>query len=813
MKRKIFYKSLLLAMCYLAILCAQSTTLDDFEPVVGWNDFKADAVNINISQDDGLYGKCIRFSYDFTKGTGYGGIQKLFALDLPDNFEFTFYLKAESPSNNFEIKFLDSTGQNVWWVNNRNYDFPKDWKKIKIKKRHIQFAWGPTNDQSLKRIDRIEFTIASVVGGKGTIWIDELKFEPRPLETESYPKPIVFSTSSTIQNPISNCFDNNPETFWQSLPEKVQHVKIDFQNVREFGGLYIQWHHKVWATSFEILISENNSDWEKVYSVSNNESEKSFIRLPDSETRYIKINLIKRNEAQYGINEIKILSVNKTKSLNDFIVYASKNSLIGDFPRYFSEQASYWTVVGLNSDVKEALINEDGMVEIERGGFSIEPMLYNGIQLLNWSNTLKSQSLENNYLPIPNVKWESVGNVSLDVRAFANGQANEGSVLYLKYSINNMSEKKIKSNKLYLLVRPFQVNPYYQFLNLEGGVGRINSIKEQDGKIYVNHDKVIFPVTKYNSFGASAFDEYNIVSSLWEGKIPTNISVVDPTHLPTGQTGLASGILKYDFNLEPGEEKVVYLAVPFYGEETLPQNLNGSLIEQNLVETKDFWEEKLNHIKFNLPESADKIIHAWKSNIAYILINRDKAGIQPGSRSYERSWIRDGSLTSSALLKSGIVEEVKEFIDWYAAHQYENGKVPCVVDSRGPDPVPEHDSHGQMIYLIKEYFNFTKDTTFLRSKNENVLKAVEYIESLIAERSTDHFKNGNDSVRAYYGLVTESISHEGYSAKPMHSYWDNFFTMKGLKDAAQIQLILGEKEYYERIKKVRILFGIIYTTH
>jgi len=59
---------------------------------------------------------------------------------------------------------------------------------------------------------------------------------------------------------------------------------------------------------------------------------------------------------------------------------------------------------------------------------------------------------------------------------------------------------------------------------------------------------------------------------------------------------------------------------------------------------------------------------------------------------------------------------------------------------------------------------------------------------------------------AYYGLVTESISHEGYSAKPMHSYWDDFFTMKGLKDATEIQKILGEKESYERIKKVRDTF-------
>src|SRR5665647_2199161 len=40
----------------------------------------------------------------------------------------------------------------------------------------------------------------------------------------------------------------------------------------------------------------------------------------------------------------------------------------------------------------------------------------------------------------------------------------------------------------------------------------------------------------------------------------------------------------------------------------------------------------------------------------------------------------------------------------------------------------------------------------------------------------------------------------------MHSYWDDFFTMKGLKDAAEIQKILGETANYERIAKVRDTF-------
>ena len=779
-------------------LSAQSTTLDDFESSKGWGIIKADGVDLSISNDGGLHGNAIKFDYDFTKGTGYGGIQKFFAIDLPENFEFTFYVKAESPSNNFEIKFIDSTGQNVWWVNNRNYDFPKHWKKIRIKKRHINFAWGPTDDQSLKRIDRIEFTIASFVGGKGTVWLDDLKFEPLPPETNIYPLSNAEASSSIEEHSPEFIFDDSQQTFWQSNGVNDQSIIIDFKTNREFGGLKIDWLKNHEAKSFDVLFSDDKNNWEKVYSVSSNQSDVSFINLPESQAKYLMLDLHSTvSQNSFGISEITFLDVKNSLTKNDFLIYTAKNSPVGNYPRYFLEQASYWTIVGVNNDVKESLINEDGMVEVDKAKFSIEPMLKVENQLFNWSNVTSTQSLEENYLPIPSVDWDC-DEVNLEIKSFANGEANKNSTLYLKYTLTNNSSSA-KSGSLYLLIRPFQVNPFYQFLNLSGGASKINSIKEIDKKIFVNHDKVILPITEYKSFGAASFYEGNIVAALRDNKFPQSNFVVDPTEL-------ASGVLQYDFKLNSGEKKIIYLALPFYDEEILSDNLNAEVVEKKLSETIEFWKSKVNHIKFNLPKSADRIINIYKSNLAYILINRDKAGIQPGSRSYERSWIRDGSLTSSALLKSGIVDEVKDFIEWYTAHQYANGKVPCVVDKRGPDPVPENDSHGEMIYLIKEYFNFTHDTTFLRSKNENVRKAVAYIESLIAERSTEHFKNGNDSVRAYYGLVTESISHEGYSAKPMHSYWDDFFTMKGLKDATEIQKILGETESYERIKKVRDTF-------
>ena len=787
------------------LACAQIKTLDDFENKTGWEFIKSDGVNLNLSNEKGLTGNAIRFDYDFTHGTGYGGIQKLFPIDLPDNYEFTFYVKAESPANNLEIKFIDSTGSNVWWISNRNYEFPTEWKKITIKKRHISFAWGPTNDKNLKRIDRIEFTIASFVGGKGTIWLDNFKFEKLQPETTAYPAPAITVSSSLKNHPAKLIADNLDKTYWQSSKPAAESIIIDFKTRREYGGMQIKWLKDNYAKSFDIFQSNDKKAWEKVYSVQKNQGDVSFIRLPEAEAKYVKINLIKSNaDKGFGISEIKFLTIKESLSKNDFLIYSAKNSPVGSFPRYFLEKASYWTITGVNNDVKEAMINEDAMVEVDKALFSIEPMIKIGDSVYNWHNVKSIQSLGNSkdqheFDFIPTVTWK-LKDLNLVTKVTATGEANKTSKLDISYSIKNTSGQP-QNFEFYLLIRPYQVDPYYQFLNMTGGAGRIKSIKEEAGNYISVDDKVILFEKKYDSFGASTSDEGNIVELVRKGKMPVSKSAVD-------QNSQANGVVKYTLHLNPGEKTELFVAVPFYGKNTPDGKLSITNTADEFTKSSAFWKSEVEHIKFNLPPSADRIINTYKANLGYILVNRDNAGIQPGSRSYERSWIRDGALTSSALLKSGIVQEVKDFIDWYTSYQYENGKVPCVVDHRGPDPVPENDSHGQMIYLLREYFNFTHDTTFLRSKNRNVLKAVEYIESLIAERSTDYYKNGNDSMRAFYGLVPESISHEGYSAKPMHSYWDDFFTMKGLKDAAEIQKILGETVNYEKIKKVRDTFTV-----
>ena len=65
------------------------------------------------------------------------------------------------------------------------------------------------------------------------------------------------------------------------------------------------------------------------------------------------------------------------------------------------------------------------------------------------------------------------------------------------------------------------------------------------------------------------------------------------------------------------------------------------------------WETRLGQVVLELPGEASDVAATLRAQLGWILVNRDGPAIQPGSRSYERSWIRDGSLTSTALLRLG----------------------------------------------------------------------------------------------------------------------------------------------------------------
>jgi hypothetical protein len=114
------------------------------------------------------------------------------------------------------------------------------------------------------------------------------------------------------------------------------------------------------------------------------------------------------------------------------------------------------------------------------------------------------------------------------------------------------------------------------------------------------------------------------------------------------------------------------------------------------------------------------------------------------------------------------------------------------VDQRGADPTPEHDSHGEFVYLVAEVLRYTGDLAFAERLWPPARRAATHINALRAQRRTAEWRTPENA--PYFGLLPPSISHEGYSAKAMHSYWDDFFALRGLTDAAYLAARLGHDD-------------------
>jgi hypothetical protein len=655
-----------------------------------WRAAPATGVEMTITRAEGRTKDAIKIDFDFKGHGGYAIARRDGAIELPENFDLSFWMKAVAPRNTLEVKLI--RGDDVWWSVRRELDYPREWRRFSFKKRDFEFAWGPGGPAPLpNRIDSLEIVVTAGTGGKGTVWIDDVALEP---------------------------LDTAPPG---TLPQ-ITSLPWTSDRVHEIGGLIIDWERA--PASYEIVTDH------ATHRVTSTNGGRDIVYLPDTDTRSIAIHYV----GDFAINEVRALP--PMRSDNDFFFAVAKESARGEYPRYLHREQSYWTILGGTSgEEAEALLSEDGTIEAGNARFSIEPFLWIDGKLVTWNDVAIEQREG------PAVVWKKHLTITPTVDA---------GILKVRY-------QSAPNAKLFLAIRPFQVNPPWQFLKRTGGVVPITRIKQVAGTIEVDAEQPAVITAPPDAFGATSFESADISEYLRAGRLPAATEISDPS-------GFASAAMSFDAH-------DVTISMPLGPSQAVKR------------------EPPATNWKIDIP-AEPRIAETLAAQLKYILINMDGASIQPGSRSYERSWIRDGSLTSTALLRLGRRAEVKDFLEFYAKAVSPEGYVPCCVSTRGaPDPVPEHDSHGQFIYLVAEYYRHTHDRAVAESMWPIVQRVVGYIDKLRHQRM-----NGSYRGTPFYGMVPESISHEGYSAKPMHSYWDTFFILRGLKDAAFLARELEKPE-------------------
>ena len=773
----------------------QPRVIDDFSDVAAWKAVPSDGVSLKIGSDAGEHARAMRLDFDFHGGGGYAVAHRAVALDVPPNYEISFDIRGDAPSENVEVKFLDASGENVWWVNRRDYGFNRNWTRFTVKRRQISFAWGPLGGGELTHAAAMEISITAGSGGKGTVWIDDLTLTPKPPVSLHPPRPRATASVTAAGSLPGNAVDGNPKTVWQSGHTTSADLTLDLGAEREFGGLTVTWDSSARARSYDVQTSDDNRAWKTTYSVRGVVGARDALYLPESEARWVRLVLGSSNGSGFAVRDVALMPLEWSSTLNAFYFAAAKHAPRGDYPRSFTDSVqTYWTVIGAPSSGRTALMGEDGAVEIGKGQLSLVPSIYDGTRLLTWSDANTSQSMAMGDLPIPSVKWTfngADGSLALMTTAFVAGTG-DSEDLIVRYRLSNRSTTPRKV-VLFIALRPIQVNGPFQFLNTPGGAAVVRGIRYDRGTAYATeaaspYEQPVVSLTMPTSFGASSFDAGGVMRALRTGSVPSNTTSSD-------SIGRGDAAFSYALDMRAGDSADVVVAVPF-GRSTVLRPMHAdsatALATSILATTTAEWSGIVDQVKLTLPPEAEWLARTLRSQQAYILINQDGPRIQPGSRSYARSWIRDGALTSEALLRTGHADRVAAFLDWYAPFQYANGKVPCCVDARGADPVSEHDSDGEFLYLIHELYRYTGDKSQLAGMWPRVQLAVSYLDSLRhIERVAASQAVGRTQ---YYGLLPPSISHEGYSAKPMHSYWDDFWALRGFRDAASIAVALGKSD-------------------
>ncbi|HYL17380.1 MAG TPA: discoidin domain-containing protein, partial [Burkholderiales bacterium] len=516
------------------------------EPAKRGSDFAADVsawqpvtlgqARLTLSSASAGRVPALRMDFDFKDGKGFVVARRVTQRAMPEEYAVRFRLRGRGEVNDLEIKLVDASGNNVWRHVIPNLRLPARWKNIEIDSRHMEFAWGPAGGGLITEISAIEIAIVAREGGAGTLWLSDFRIE------DSGPAAVPTASASSAL-PGCAAGDALGSTGWTPRPDDAKPwIALDFIEPRILGGLIIDWRNGAPGNGFRVRGSLQGQRWRTLHATSRAGGTRSYVYLPDTKTRFLRLEL---SEPTAGA-ALRPQSFEFSRSIETFWYNIARSEPRGWHPRWLHREQSLWTPVGTSNGTHCALMNEEGMIEMAPGSFSIEPMLWIEDRLFTWADVTLHQELAQGFLPLPSSTWETA-----DWRLRVQAEATPSGLIRARYRLENLSERSW-SARLLLLVRPFQVTPPWQSVGKLGGVSPIHELAWSAGTLRINDTALIVPATEPSGFAGTTFDEGFIVPHL----MASSRAVDTPTH---DASGLASGALSFDLALQPraSDERVV----------------------------------------------------------------------------------------------------------------------------------------------------------------------------------------------------------------------------------------------------------------
>ncbi len=790
--------------------------VEDFRDISRWNVYKSPGTKVAkiTSEVSGPGCPCLRVDYEIPEGGGYVElIRPTSSIPLPkppSDYMVQFALRGEGQSTGLEFKFSDRSSSNVWWHEYPSMKFETAPKLNLLAREQIQYAWGPDVLKPLDGINGYTFSIVTKTAARGTVWISQFQVLEVPAEK---PMNVVHTKNSSYEL-----------------------MQTTYAAPRRMGGLGIVWVDENRTGIAHISFLNKSGQWITVSKFRKEEDCKlSMIPVPNViDSRAVAVQFVPDALTKDGkgigakipagesdrkiIAKITPLPPSATVLPANLMVQMASERPKGAFPKYLDKLQSYWTSVpipltsnaesgGANEssisdfDIPPVLMNEEGMLEFDNGLFSLEPASTVNGEVRTWGQaTMGTTSLVDDRLPMP-VSFLSSKELSLTTTAFAK-LVDAEQVIYVTYTLQNKTSKD-EDIAFNLMIRPIPVTPFWQMENprdwMKFAFDTISFNRDAVtlGSSQKSYDFHIVPVDA--PMGAISLQTFPFTSGPLFDFLSKPITGIDLKHDVSLDSPVArsSGLLQLNLPVKAGQSKDITFAVfrsPKQASEAayaIAERLRAESPQEAFTQARQQWRKQLNRVQFSAPTLPLEVKHSFDASIGYIIANRKGPALEPGPRRYETSWIRDGSLMADALLQTGQHTLAEQFLLWFSRFQHGDGFVPCCVTNDKEHPLYiEHDSTGQFIFLTAEIFRYTHNQDLLRGLWPKIQMAVAFIRDNREGRGTQGSNVKPDDPT--YGLMPKSVSHEGYLGNPVHAYWDDIWTLRGLLDAVYLARVMAD---------------------
>ena len=185
-------------------------------------------------------------------------------------------------------------------------------------------------------------------------------------------------------------------------------------------------------------------------------------------------------------------------------------------------------------------------------------------------------------------------------------------------------------------------------------------------------------------------------------------------------------------------------------------------------------------LRTRLPDP--RLQEAIDANRTYLLALHDPGSITAGPLTYHRFWFRDAAYQVSTLDRWGFHDEAADVLNTYPERQQRDGFF--------YSQWREWDANGAAIFAIAEHYRLTADRGWLAAMMPAVRRGAEWIE---------HKRRTRPRTR-HAGLLPAGISAEHLGPYDVY-YWDNFWCLRGLRDAAYLADAVGDRNTANRWRR------------